>query len=138
VVHDALNGDQTLGTVNASPIAPLNQAVNFVVFSNVHVSGGTLNVDVGPTSPVPSHNPNAEADINGAQLQLVSYDVSAPTVTVDQHCQRISPEPELVARASPDGDESARSVDTHLCPGTDHPCQLRKRMRAPFYRVRIK
>jgi len=82
VVHDALNGDQTLGTVNASPIAPLNQAVNFVVFSNVHVSGGTLNVDVGPTSPVPSHNPNAEADINGAQLQLVSYDVSAPTVTL--------------------------------------------------------
>jgi len=82
VVHDALNGDQTLGTVNASPIAPLNQGVNFVVFSNVHVSGGTLNVDVDPTSPVPTHNPNAEADINGAQLQLVSYDVPAPAVTL--------------------------------------------------------
>jgi hypothetical protein len=83
VVHDALNGDQTKGTVNASPAAPLAEGLNFVVFTNVHVSGGTLNVDVGPTSPVPTHDPNPEADINGAQLQLVSLDVPAPTVTLD-------------------------------------------------------
>jgi hypothetical protein len=54
--------------------------VNFVLFNNVHASGGTLNVDVQPTSPVPSHDPNGEADVNGAQLQLVSYDIPAPTV----------------------------------------------------------
>jgi hypothetical protein len=80
--HDALNGDQTAGTVNASPILPLQQGVNFVLFNNVHASGGTLNVDVQPTSPVPAHNPNGEADVNGAQLQLVSYDIPAPNVTL--------------------------------------------------------
>jgi hypothetical protein len=83
VVHDALNGDQTAGTVNAPPILPLQQGVNFVVFNSVHVSGGTLNVDVKPTTPVPSHDPNGEADVNGAQIQLVSYDVPAPTVTLN-------------------------------------------------------
>jgi len=83
-VHDALNGNQTAGTVNAFPIVPLQQGVNFVVFNNVHVSGGTLNVDVQPTSPVPTHNPNGEADVNGAQIQLVSYDIPPPAVVVNE------------------------------------------------------
>lgn len=82
VVHDALNGDQTKSTVNAAPAVPLAEGNNFVLFTGVHVSGGTLNVDVGPTSPVPTHDPNTEADINAAQLQLVSLDVPAPTVTL--------------------------------------------------------
>ena len=80
VAHDSLNGDQTAGTVNGSPIIPLQQSVNFVVLTNVHVSGGTLKVDVTATSPVPSHNPNTEADFNAVQIQLVSYDVPAPAV----------------------------------------------------------
>jgi len=83
VAHDAKNGNQTAGTVNASPILPLQQGVNFVVMSNVHVAGGTLDVDILPTSPVPTHNPNGEADFNGMQLQLVSYDVPAPTVVLN-------------------------------------------------------
>jgi hypothetical protein len=74
VVHDPQNGDQTAGTVNASPIVPLQQGNNFVVFTNVHVSGGTLSVDVLPTPVVPKYNPNTEADFNGAQIQLVSLD----------------------------------------------------------------
>jgi hypothetical protein len=83
-VHDSLHGDQTAGTINASPIVPLQQGVNFVVFNNVHASGGTLSVDVLPTSPVPTHNPNGEADVNGAQIQLVSYDVAPPAVVVNE------------------------------------------------------
>ena len=81
-VH-GVNGDQTAGTVNASPILPLQQGVNFVVFSNVHVTGGTLNVDIFPTTPVPSYDPNGEADFNGVQLQLVSLDVPQPPVTLN-------------------------------------------------------
>jgi hypothetical protein len=81
-VHGA-NGDQTAATINASPILPLQQGVNFVVISNVHVVGGTLNVDILPTTPVPSHDPNGEADFNGVQLQLVSYDAPQPTVTLN-------------------------------------------------------
>jgi hypothetical protein len=80
VVHDALNGDQTTSTVNASPIVPLNQGVNFALFTNVHVSGGNLYIDVLPNSPLPSHSVNTEADFNAVQLQLVSYDVAAPPV----------------------------------------------------------
>ncbi len=80
VVHDAQNGNQTNSTVNASPIVPLSQGVNFVLFSNVHVSGGTLMVDVGPNSPLPTHPTNTEADINAAQLQLVGYDVNPAPV----------------------------------------------------------
>jgi hypothetical protein len=80
-VHGA-NGDQTASTVNGSPILPLQNGVNFVVFTNVHSVGGTLNVDVFPTSPVPTHNPNGEADFNGAQIQLVSFDVPPPTVAL--------------------------------------------------------
>jgi hypothetical protein len=82
VVHDSLNGDQSAATVNASPIVPLQQGNNFVVFSNVHVSGGTLNVDVLPTPVVPKYNPNGEADFNGAQIQLVSLDAVQPPVTL--------------------------------------------------------
>lgn len=80
VAIDAKNGNQTAGTVNASPIVPLQQGVNFVVMTNVHVAGGTLDVDILPTSPLPTHDPNTEADFNGMQLQLVSYDVPAPAV----------------------------------------------------------
>jgi PKD repeat protein len=76
VVHGA-NGDQTNGTLNAAPSSPLALGNNFVVFTNIHVSAGVLNVDVWPTTPVPTHDPNTEADINGAQLQLVSYDPPA-------------------------------------------------------------
>jgi PKD repeat protein len=72
-VHGA-NGDQTAGTTNASPILPLQQDVNFVVITNVHAVGGTLNVDILPTPSVPQHATNTEADFNGVQLQLVSYD----------------------------------------------------------------
>jgi PKD repeat protein len=73
VVHGS-NGDQTAATTNSIPTSPLNQGVNFAVVTNVHVAAGTLNVDVNPTTPVPAHNPNTEADFNGFQLQLVSYD----------------------------------------------------------------
>ncbi len=83
--HDALNGDQVAGTINASPILPLQQGVNFVVMSNVHVAGGTLYVDILPTSPVPTHDPNGEADFNGVQIQLVSYDVPPPTVSLNNY-----------------------------------------------------
>ena len=75
VAHDPQNGDQTQSTLNASPILPLQQNVNFVVFSNVHVSGGTLSVDVEPNSGGGS----TEADFNGAQIQLVSLDAVALT-----------------------------------------------------------
>jgi len=73
IIHDALNGNQTNGTVNVSPGAPLSQGMNFVLFTNVHASG-TLVIDIPPTTPVPSHDPNGEADFNGVQLQLVSLD----------------------------------------------------------------
>jgi len=81
VVHGA-NGDQTQSTVNQSPIVPLAVGVNTVLFTNVQVSGGTLNVDVLPNTPLPTHDPNTEADINAAQLQLVSYATTPPAVTL--------------------------------------------------------
>jgi len=80
VVHDAVNGDQSASTVNASPIVPLSEGVNFVLITHVHVSGGTLYVDVLPNSPLPSHPTNTEGDFNAVQLQLVSYDVAPPAV----------------------------------------------------------
>ncbi len=83
LVHDSRNGNQIAGTTNASPIVPLQEWVNFVVFTNVHVGGGTLNVDIGPTPVVPQHTNNTEADFNGVQLQLVSYDVPPPAVTLN-------------------------------------------------------
>ena len=84
IVHDALNGDQTASTVNQSPITPLQQGVNFVVFSNVHVSGGTLNVGVQANTPLPTHDPNTEADVNAFQIQLVSLDVVQPPVALTE------------------------------------------------------
>ncbi len=84
VAHDAQNGDQSASTINTSTILPLQQGVNFVVLSNVHSSGGTLDVDIKPTTPVPSHDPNGEADFNGVQIQLVSYDVPPPTVVLNK------------------------------------------------------
>ncbi len=83
VAHGA-NGDQTQSTVNASPIVPLAVGVNTVLFTNVQVVGGALSVDVFPNSPLPTHNPNTEADINAAQLQLVSYATVPPVVTLNQ------------------------------------------------------
>jgi hypothetical protein len=82
VAHDTLNGDHTASTVNAAPGIPLQEGVNFALMTNVHVSGGTLNVDVLPTTPVPSHDPNTEADFNGAQIQLVSLDAVQTPVTI--------------------------------------------------------
>ena len=73
IVHDGVNGNQTNGTVNVSPGNPLSQGMNFVLFTNVHASG-TLVIDIPATTPVPSHDPNTEADFNAAQLQLVSLD----------------------------------------------------------------
>lgn len=40
VVHDALNGNQTNSTLNAAPQSALALENNFVLFTNVHVSGG--------------------------------------------------------------------------------------------------
>ncbi len=80
VVHDVQNGDHTNSTVNASPIVPLNQGVNFALFSNVHASGGTLSIDVLPNTPLPTHATNGEADLNAIQIQLVSYDVNPAPV----------------------------------------------------------
>jgi hypothetical protein len=78
VAHDPQNGDQTQSTLNASPIMPLQQNVNFVVFSNVHVGTGTLSVDVEPNSGAGS----TEADFNGAQIQLISLDPISLTTAV--------------------------------------------------------
>ena len=82
VVHDALNGDQTKSTMNAAPSAPLAEGSSFVVFSNIHASGGTLNVDVGP-NPDAHGGGNTDADINAAQLQLVSLDTPPPSITIN-------------------------------------------------------
>jgi hypothetical protein len=82
VVNDALHGDQTNNTINVSGANVLSQGNNFVLFTNVHVSGGTLNVGVSPYAPAHGGG-NTETDINGVQLQLVSLDVPAPTVTLN-------------------------------------------------------
>jgi len=86
VVYDPLNGDQTNSTLNSTannvvPNQQLNEGDNFVLFSNVHASGGTLTVDIDP-NPNAHGGGNTEADFNGAQIQLVSYDVPAPSVTL--------------------------------------------------------
>jgi hypothetical protein len=46
---------------------------NTVIFTNVLVSHGSLEVAMMPVPSVPSHNPNTEGDFNGAQLQLLKY-----------------------------------------------------------------
>jgi PKD repeat protein len=70
VVHDSHNGDQTNSTTEATQTTDaLAEGVNFVTFTNVHVVGGTLNVDVF-TNQVAGDVPTIE----GAQIQLLSYD----------------------------------------------------------------
>jgi len=70
VVHDSVNGDQTNSTSEASHTTDaLAEGVNFVTFTNVHVVGGTLNVDVFGNADT-----GGSAIIEGAQIQLVSYD----------------------------------------------------------------
>jgi PKD repeat protein len=73
VAHDARNGNHTGSTLNSPPQTALLQNTNFVLFTNVHVSGGTLTVDIN-ANPSAHGGGNTEADFNGAQIQLVSYD----------------------------------------------------------------
>jgi hypothetical protein len=82
VVHDAFHGDQTNSTIDVNGVNVLSQGDNFCVFTNVHSSGGTLNVDINANAAAHGGG-NTEADFNGAQLQLVSYDTPAPTVNVN-------------------------------------------------------
>jgi len=77
VVYDPVNGDQTNSTADTtSGSQPLTEGVNFVTFTNVHISG-TLNVDL-----LGNASTSGSATVSGAQLQLVSYDASAPAVTL--------------------------------------------------------
>lgn len=70
VVHDSVNGDQTGSTAEATHTTDaLSEGVNFVTFTGVHVAGGTLNVDVSGNVAT-----GGSAIIEGAQIQLVSYD----------------------------------------------------------------
>ncbi len=71
VVFDSVNGTQTNSTAQASPATDaLAAGLNFCIFTNVHVSGGQLNVDVLANAAVAG----SSACMEGAQLQLVSYD----------------------------------------------------------------
>jgi PKD repeat protein len=70
VVHDSVNGDQTGSTAESTHSTDaLSEGVNFVTFTGVHVAGGTLNVDVSGNVAT-----GGSAIIEGAQIQLVSYD----------------------------------------------------------------
>jgi PKD repeat protein len=70
VVHDSANGDQTKSTAEATHSTDaLSEGVNFVTFTGVHVAGGTINVDVSGNVDT-----GGSAIIEGAQIQLVSYD----------------------------------------------------------------
>jgi PKD repeat protein len=70
VVHDSVNGDQTKSTAEATHTTDaLSEGVNFVTFTGVHIAGGTLNVDVSGNVDT-----GGSAIIEGAQIQLVSYD----------------------------------------------------------------
>ena len=80
VIHDPLNGNQTKSTLNAAPQIDLAQGNNFVVFTNVHVAGGTLTVDINP-NPDAHSGGNTEADFNAAQIQLTSYDIPVASFT---------------------------------------------------------
>jgi PKD repeat protein len=73
VVHDSVNGNQTKSTLNTTPETALAQGNNFVLFTHVHVAGGTLTVDINP-NPSAHGGGNTEADFNAVQIQLVSYD----------------------------------------------------------------
>jgi hypothetical protein len=71
-VVNGANGVVSNSTVNASGgDTVLLPGVNTVIFTNIQVSGGTLDIDCPATSPVPTHNPNTENDINAIQVQLV-------------------------------------------------------------------
>jgi PKD repeat protein len=76
-VH-GMNGDQIAGTTNTPQVALYQDYVTTVLFTNVEVTNGILNVDVEPTPIVPSHNPNTEGYYNAVEVQLVSYGL--PTV----------------------------------------------------------
>jgi hypothetical protein len=79
IVYDSINGNQTNSTAEATPTTDaLSAGVNFVTFANVYITNGLLNVDVLANAAVAG----SAACIEGAQLQLVSYDSSAPHVTV--------------------------------------------------------
>jgi len=70
VVYDPVNGNQTNSASDTSPgTDALVEGVNFVTFTNVHIGGGELNVDV-----LANPATGASAVIEAAQLQLVSYD----------------------------------------------------------------
>jgi PKD repeat protein len=70
VVHDSVNGNQTNSTAEPTHVTDaLSEGVNFVTFTNVHIAGGVLNVDV-----LGNVDTGGSAIIQGAQLQLVSYD----------------------------------------------------------------
>jgi PKD repeat protein len=71
-VH-GMNGDQIAGTTNTPQVTLFENYVTTVLFTNVEVTNGILNVDVEPTPIVPSHNPNTEGYYNGVEVQLVSY-----------------------------------------------------------------
>jgi hypothetical protein len=66
-------------TVNGVSQSVTNvQDVNFlpdntVIYTNLLVSNGSLEVDMAAVSPVVLHDPSTEGDFNGAQLQLVAY-----------------------------------------------------------------
>jgi hypothetical protein len=46
---------------------------NTVIYTNLLVLNGSLEVDMAAVSPVVLHNPSTEGDFNGAQIQLVKY-----------------------------------------------------------------
>ena len=76
-VH-GMNGDQIAGTTNTPQFALYENYVTTVLFTNVEVTNGILNVDVEPTPIVPSHNPNTEGYYNAVEVQLVSYGRQPP------------------------------------------------------------
>jgi hypothetical protein len=73
-VHGA-NGDQTAATTNKSQYQYFVDKDTTVIITNVQVSGGTLNVDVTPTSP------SSQCQVDAVEIQLVS--LSAPSVSTD-------------------------------------------------------
>jgi PKD repeat protein len=74
VVHDPVNGDQTNSTSEPTfQTDALTEGVNFVTFTNVHVAGGTVSVDVRPNF-VADPSAGSGGCIEAAQIQLVHYD----------------------------------------------------------------
>jgi hypothetical protein len=80
VVHDLVHGDIAGSTSEASPTTDaLSQGVNFVIFTNIYVTNGVLNVDVNANT---NASASASAVVQAAQLQLVSYAVAPAPVRV--------------------------------------------------------